>query len=108
MFVASTLPSPTGAELRLFTALAGGPAKAAIQVNHGMAEHAARYERFGEFLNANGYHLFAHDHRGHGETKASDAPLGTFALAPLPNPRSPSGPALPRPGPSPPLTVGES
>lgn len=28
---------------------------------------------------AHGYHVFAHDHRGHGETTASDAQLGLFA-----------------------------
>jgi alpha-beta hydrolase superfamily lysophospholipase len=26
-----------------------------------------------------GYHVYAHDHRGHGDTLASDAPLGRFA-----------------------------
>ena len=44
-----------------------------------MAEHAGRYRHFAEFLAARGYHVFAHDHRGHGETTAPDAPLGTFA-----------------------------
>jgi len=79
MFETTTLPSSTGAQLRLYSTLADGEAKAAIQVNHGMAEHAARYQRFGEFLNAKGYHLYAHDHRGHGATTSPDAPLGTFA-----------------------------
>jgi alpha-beta hydrolase superfamily lysophospholipase len=46
-----------------------------------MAEHAARYDRFAGFLTARGYAVFAHDHRGHGSTKAADAPLGVFAAS---------------------------
>ena len=72
------LTSSSGAKLRLYTCLANKP-KAVIQINHGMAEHAGRYQEFAGFLAARGYHTFAHDHRGHGETKAPDAPLGNFA-----------------------------
>jgi len=50
-----------------------------VQINHGMAEHAARYERFAGFLATRGYLTYAHDHRGHGATTAPDAPLGTYA-----------------------------
>ena len=35
---------------------------------HGMAEHAARYARFAEFLAKNKIALIAEDHRGHGKT----------------------------------------
>jgi alpha-beta hydrolase superfamily lysophospholipase len=42
--------------------------KAAVQIAHGAAEHAGRYTRFGEFLAANGYVVYANDHRGHGKT----------------------------------------
>jgi len=79
IFKASYIDSPSGARLRLFTCLASNQKpKAAIQINHGMAEHAGRYGRFAKFLSARGYAVFAHDHRGHGETTAPDAPLGTF------------------------------
>jgi alpha-beta hydrolase superfamily lysophospholipase len=50
-----------------------------VQINHGLAEHAARYGRFAAFLAARGWHVYAHDHRGHGRTTAPDAPLGRFA-----------------------------
>lgn len=50
-----------------------------LQVNHGLAEHAARYARFAEFMATQGFHVYAHDHRGHGHTTAPDAPLGRFA-----------------------------
>ncbi|MCG6857984.1 MAG: alpha/beta hydrolase [Salaquimonas sp.] len=77
---AGELDSPTGATLRLYSMKPEGEPKAIIQINHGMAEHAARYERFARFLAGHGCATFAHDHRGHGATTAPDAPLGVFAV----------------------------
>jgi alpha-beta hydrolase superfamily lysophospholipase len=71
--------SPTGAALNLYVRHATGPARAVVQVNHGLAEHAARYARFADFLAARGFCIYAHDHRGHGRTRAPDAPPGRFA-----------------------------
>ncbi|MER8438897.1 alpha/beta hydrolase [Mesorhizobium sp. M1312] len=73
------LRSPTGAELNLYVKRAEGRPLAAVQINHGLAEHAARYVRFATFLGERGFYVYAHDHRGHGATKAPDAPLGQFA-----------------------------
>ncbi len=42
--------------------------KAVVQIVHGMAEHAARYDDFARFLNERGYVVVADDHRGHGKT----------------------------------------
>ncbi len=42
--------------------------KAVVQIAHGMAETAARYERFAEKLTGQGYAVYANDHRGHGKT----------------------------------------
>ena len=42
--------------------------KAVVQIAHGMAEDAARYEHFAKFLNKNGYIVLADDHRAHGKT----------------------------------------
>ena len=75
----TTLASPTGAALNLYVKHATGAARAVVQVNHGLAEHAARYARFADFLAGRGYHVYAHDHRGHGTTRAPDAPPGRFA-----------------------------
>ena len=72
------LRSPTGADLNLYVRQADSPARAVVQINHGLAEHAARYDRFADFLAGRGYHVYAHDHRGHGATRAPDAPLGRF------------------------------
>jgi alpha-beta hydrolase superfamily lysophospholipase len=73
------LASPTGAALNLLVKKAAEPARGAIQINHGLAEHAARYEAFADLLAAHGYHVYAHDHRGHGGTTAPDTPPGMFA-----------------------------
>ncbi|MBN1470229.1 MAG: lysophospholipase [Syntrophaceae bacterium] len=53
--------------------------KGLIQIAHGMAEHAARYERFAEALTKAGYAVYANDHRGHGKTADSLNNLGYFA-----------------------------
>lgn len=39
-----------------------------VQIIHGMAEHAARYDEFAKFLNSHGFLVVADDHRGHGKT----------------------------------------
>lgn len=72
------LLSPTGATLRLFRRGAEAAPRGVVQVNHGLAEHALRYERFADFVAAEGFATYAHDHRGHGGTTAPDAPRGSF------------------------------
>ena len=82
-FTIENLPSDSGASLRLYTlAAATEYPRAVVQINHGLAEHAGRYQRFARFLSARGFHVYAHDHRGHGHTHAPDASLGVFADAP--------------------------
>ncbi|MFC3208399.1 alpha/beta fold hydrolase [Aquamicrobium soli] len=73
------LGSPTGALLNLYVKPAKAGGRAVVQVNHGLAEHALRYARFADFLSERGFHVYAHDHRGHGFTTAPDAPRGRFA-----------------------------
>jgi alpha-beta hydrolase superfamily lysophospholipase len=41
----------------------GVPVKAIVQIAHGMAETAARYERLALALTANGYAVYANDHK---------------------------------------------
>lgn len=53
--------------------------KGVVQIAHGMAEHAARYERFADALTKAGYAVYANDHRGHGKTAGSQDNLGYFA-----------------------------
>ena len=53
--------------------------KGAVQIAHGMAEHAARYERFADALTKAGYAVYANDHRGHGKTAGTQENVGYFA-----------------------------
>ncbi|MFN3410961.1 MAG: lysophospholipase [Exilispira sp.] len=50
--------------------------KGIIQVIHGLAEHAKRYERFAKEATDNGFIVVADDHRGHGKTAKNDDELG--------------------------------
>ncbi|NLM73300.1 MAG: alpha/beta hydrolase [Clostridiaceae bacterium] len=52
--------------------------KAVVQIFHGMAEHALRYERFAKVLNSHGIVAFADDHRGHGITGTTNGKLGSI------------------------------
>lgn len=54
----------------------GVAVRAAVQIAHGAAEHALRYERFAEFLNQHGFVAFANDHRGHWMTAGMLAKAG--------------------------------
>ncbi len=67
-----------GTELPFRQSLASLP-KGTIHINHGLAEHSARYARFARALNLAGYNVYAHDHRGHGVNIGPHAPKGTVA-----------------------------
>ncbi len=73
------LAAKSGASLNVFHEPAKDVARGVITINHGLAEHAARYGRFAKALSAAGYHVYAHDHRGHGATTAPGVSLGSFA-----------------------------
>ena len=53
-----------------------GQPRAAVQLTHGMGEHALRYGHLAETLTGQGYVVYAQDHRGHGATATSDDELG--------------------------------
>jgi len=55
-------------QLHCYQWLPEGDIKAVIQIAHGMAEHAGRYERLARRLNAEGFAVYANDHRGHGHS----------------------------------------
>lgn len=68
-----------GTQLATYHWVASSP-RAVVHINHGLAEHARRYDGFAQRLNAAGFAVFAQDHRGHGATRATDAPQGAFSL----------------------------
>lgn len=45
-----------------------GEPKAIVQIVHGIAEYAARYDEFAAYLNSMGFLVVAEDHMGHGES----------------------------------------
>ncbi|MFJ8435526.1 alpha/beta fold hydrolase [Kitasatospora sp. NPDC094019] len=63
-----TLPSPGGIRLHVRTWAPEGPARAVVQIAHGMGEHSGRYARLADALTAVGCAVYAGDHRGHGLT----------------------------------------
>ena len=66
----STVSITTGDGQRLHTYrwAPDAPPKAVVQVQHGLAEHAARYRRFAEALTDAGYLVYAPDARGSGRS----------------------------------------
>lgn len=54
----------------------GGEVRALLQIAHGAAEHARRYDRFARFLTGHGLAVVASDHRGHGATAEHTGGLG--------------------------------
>ncbi len=56
-----------------------GDPKAAVQIVHGMAEHAARYDDAALRLTKAGYIVYAQDLRGHGKTAEDQEELGFIA-----------------------------
>ena len=59
--------------------LPDGAPKAIVQIVHGVAEYAARYAPFAEYLNSRGILVVAQDHMGHGDSICQDAPQGYFS-----------------------------
>lgn len=73
------LESSTGAALSVRHLRPMAPPRGVVLILHGLAEHAGRYARTAAELVAQGFAVYAHDHRGHGSTTAFDAPLRRFA-----------------------------
>ena len=56
-----------------------GEIKAVVQIVHGIAEYAQRYDGFAQFLNSRGILVVAEDHMGHGKSICDATPKGCFA-----------------------------
>jgi alpha-beta hydrolase superfamily lysophospholipase len=70
------LTSADGLALRLRTWEAHGTARGQVLVVHGLGEHGGRHAGLAAALQAHGWRVLAHDHRGHGE---SAGPRGVIA-----------------------------
>ena len=56
-----------------------GAVRGVVQIAHGIAEYAARYDAFAAFLAEHGFLVVANDHLGHGQSLRSPEALGIFA-----------------------------
>ena len=61
-----TYPSADGTQITAYRWDPAAEARAAVQLTHGMGEHARRYEHVAGALTAAGYVVYAQDQRGHG------------------------------------------
>lgn len=81
-FTVDRLARPDGTSLAVYKWPAPDhdkvPIKAVVQIVHGLAEHAARYDRLARALLQAGYGVYAHDHRGHGQTPRGPRDFGHF------------------------------
>lgn len=68
--------TPDGVEIFVYRWLPANEIKAAVNIVHGMAEHAGRYDRFAGMLAGRGYAVYAMDLRGHGRTAGNSALIG--------------------------------
>ena len=68
-----------GKEIKCYKWEVKGEAKGIIQISHGMTEYACRYDYFANKLTEHGFIVYAHDHRGHGETSKEDEERGYIA-----------------------------
>lgn len=67
-----TITTADGLELQVYQWAPDGTPKAAVQLHHGLAEHAGRYRRFAEALTAAGYLVYAPDQRASGRSAGGD------------------------------------
>jgi len=67
-----------GGTIRVYRWETKSPRRGVVQIAHGMGEHALRYRPVAQALAAQGYDVYANDHRGHGELAAQADKLGVF------------------------------
>lgn len=73
-----TLEAPDGHSIPVYFWASEGD-RGLVQIAHGMAEHASRYEALAGHLVEHGWSVIAHDHRGHGKSVKKGDVLGHFA-----------------------------
>ena len=54
------------------------PIRGVVIIAHGMGEHALRYAPLAKRMTAEGYFVYANDHRGHGQTVQDVSQLGDY------------------------------
>jgi alpha-beta hydrolase superfamily lysophospholipase len=81
-YTSSTLPTPVdGLPLTTYAWPDPDEPRGVVQISHGLAEHAARYDRLAAALTSAGFAVRSHDHRGHGASVGDGVCLGSFGEA---------------------------
>ena len=65
--------SADGTQIAAYRWDPAGRPRAAVQLTHGMGEHAQRYDHVARVLNEAGFVVYAQDHRGHGASADPEA-----------------------------------
>lgn len=68
-------PSKGAGSIHAYRWEPAGKPVAVLQIIHGIAEHAARYDEMARFFTQRGVLVTAEDHMGHGRSSGTDAPL---------------------------------
>lgn len=68
-----TFTTDDGVEIHVREWLPAGAPVGIVQIAHGMGEHSGRYTHLAERLAAQGYAVYANDHRGHGHSMSGAA-----------------------------------
>lgn len=78
----SSFTSPSdGVEIATYAWERPAEPRGVVEIAHGLAEHALRYDRLAQALTKAGYAAYAMDHRGHGRSVTDPADLGNFGEA---------------------------
>jgi alpha-beta hydrolase superfamily lysophospholipase len=67
-----TFDSKDGVRIHVHEWRPDTPPRAVVQIAHGMGEHAGRYAPLAAALTAQGYAVYANDHRGHGLSRHAE------------------------------------
>lgn len=71
-----TVTAPDGVPVATYYWRPAGRPRAVVQIVHGAAEHALRYDGFARFLAGHGFAVVASDNRGHGATARATGGFG--------------------------------
>ncbi|MGA4838493.1 alpha/beta fold hydrolase [Streptomyces sp. G45] len=75
-YTSGLMTASDGVPVATYTWTPADRPRAVVQIAHGAAEHALRYDRFARHLTAHGYAVVASDHRGHGATAQATGGYG--------------------------------
>jgi alpha-beta hydrolase superfamily lysophospholipase len=73
-----TVEATDGKPISVYRWQSSGPVRGVVLIAHGMGEHPLRYRPVAEALVEKGLVVYAHDHRGHGQSAADAKELGDF------------------------------